>query len=171
MKMDDKLMKLFYVTLVHEYNLVFWSFCPKKLGTSVISGLRSSSKSGTEQFVSSKNELKLIHTVSISNSVNGGKQSKYSGLREFLVNVPISRRWYCKLAIFSDWDKASYLVGISKIFDSRKIVFLRFEFILPFPDPSVDWTFFLEWKRFSLRIQFFHVNVSKTRNWNFSSYT
>ena len=89
----------------------------QKLETLVESGLGSSSKSGTEQFVLSKNELKLMHTVgsfcwivSNSKSVNGGKQSKYSGLRDFLVNVPISRRWYCKVAIFSDWVKASYFV-------------------------------------------------------------
>ena len=31
MKMDDKLMKLFYVTLVHEYNLVFDNFVPRNL--------------------------------------------------------------------------------------------------------------------------------------------
>ena len=42
----------------------------------------------------------IIMFVSNFNSVNDGKQSKFSGLREFLVSVPISRRWYCKLAIF-----------------------------------------------------------------------
>ena len=93
----------------------------------------------------------------------GANSRNIRGWGNFLVNVSISRRWYCKLAIFSDWDKASYLVGISKIFDSRKIVFLRFEFILPFPEPSVDWTFFFGMKTIHLRIQFFHVNVSKTR--------
>ena len=61
-----------------------------------------------DQFVSSKNELKLMQTigsfcsVSNSNSVNGGNKSKYWGLRDFLVNVPISIRWHCKVAIFSD---------------------------------------------------------------------
>ena len=92
----------------------------QKLETLVESGLGSSSKSGTEQFVLSKNELKLMHTVgsfcrivSNSKSVNGGKQSKYSGLRDFLVNVPISRRWYSKVAIFSDWVKASYFGTLS----------------------------------------------------------
>ena len=85
----------------------------------------------------------LLNTVgsfcsdSNSNSVNGCKQSNYSGLRVFLVNVPISRRWYCKEAIFSDWVEASYFVTLSKIFVSRKILSLRFEFILSFSKPSV----------------------------------
>ena len=54
----------------------------------VESGFGISSKSGTEQTVSSKNELKFIHicgsVCSVSISVSGGKQSKYSGLRVFL---------------------------------------------------------------------------------------
>ena len=76
------------------------------IGTLVESGLGSSSKSGTEQFVSSKNELKLMHTVgsfcsvSNSNSFNRGKQSKYSGLKDFLVNKPIWRMWYNNVVQF-----------------------------------------------------------------------
>ena len=42
-------------------NLVFDNFVLKKLGISVISGFGKSSKSGSEQMLSSKNELKLIH--------------------------------------------------------------------------------------------------------------
>ena len=60
---------------------------------------RDGKKSGTEQTVSSKNELKFIHiggsvcSVSVSSiSVSGGKQSKYSGLRFFLLRVPISSK-------------------------------------------------------------------------------
>ena len=81
--------------------------------------MNSSSKSGTEQMLSSKNELKLIHiggsfcSAWISISVSAGKQSKYSGLKEVLVNVPISRRWNCKWAILVVWDKPSYFGSIS----------------------------------------------------------
>ena len=72
----------------------------------VESGLGISSKSGTEQCVSSKNELGLIQigetlsSVSVEISVRGAKTSKYSGLRLSLVNVPTSRRWNCSPPIF-----------------------------------------------------------------------
>ena len=118
MKMDENLMKIWPKYTSTISCLIILS---QQLGTLVESGLGSSSKSGTEQFVSFKNELKLMNTVgsfcSVSNSslVNGGEHSNYLGLRDFLVNLPISRRWYCKVAIFSDWVKASYFVSISEI--------------------------------------------------------
>ena len=125
-----------------------WTHEKMETGTLVISGLGISSKSGTEQDVSSKNELKSIDlwgsfcSISSSISVKGGKQSKYSGLRVSFVSVPICSRWKFKWVNFSDWDKDSKFTRISYMFDSRKRVCLRFEFILPFSSPTVDCTIY-----------------------------
>ena len=66
LRRDDTMVQNFYVTLKREENLGFHNF-------------------GTEQNVSSENEPKsrqmLGSFCSVSISVKGGKQSKYSGLK------------------------------------------------------------------------------------------
>ena len=100
-----------------------------KLGRSVKSGLRSSSKSRTEQTISSKNEPNFIYVggTVCSASISVSKQSKYSGLKVFLASVPISRKWKC------------------------------LEFNRPFSNPSVVSTTFFRIKSIQFRIKFIYI--------------